>query len=91
MANEKTNGLNNLKTIHKIQKDGILQELLRDLRSTKSQLEMLLKSTSRFIASKKEMAKQQAPREEVVEPKVEPAQEKKEETIVQTKQPFLNP
>ena len=54
MANEKTNGLNNLKTIHKIQKDGVLQELLRDLRSTKNQLEMLLKNTSRFKVSKKE-------------------------------------
>lgn len=91
MANEKTNGLNNLKTIHKIQKDGILQELLRDLRSTKSQLEMLLKNTSRFIASKKEMAKQQTLQEEIAVPKVEPpVEEKKEETTCQTKQPFLN-
>lgn len=54
MANENTNSLNNLKTIHAIQKDGILQELLRDLRSTKSQMEMLVKSASRFKASKKE-------------------------------------
>ena len=53
MANEKTNGLNNLKTINQIQKEGVLQELLRDLRSTKSQLEMLVKNTSRFIAAKK--------------------------------------
>lgn len=55
MANEKTNnGLNNLKMINKIQKDGVLQELLRDLHSTKNQLEMLMKNTSKFIASKKE-------------------------------------
>lgn len=58
MANEKTNGLNNLKTINQIQKEGVLQELLRDLRSTKSQLEMLVKNTSRFIAAKKEKEKE---------------------------------
>lgn len=54
MANEKTNGLNNLKTINQIQREGVLQELLRDLHSTKNQLEMLMKNTSKFIASKKE-------------------------------------
>lgn len=53
MANEKTNGLNNLKTINKIQKDGVLQELLRDLRSTKNQLEMLMKNTSHFKSARK--------------------------------------
>lgn len=58
MANEKTNGLNNLKTINQIQKDGVLQELLRDIRSTRSQIEMLMKNTSKFIANKK--AKEQA-------------------------------
>ena len=67
MANqEKTNGLTNLKTIHKIQVSGEIQELLRDLRSTKSQIEDLLKNTSRFKQAKKQ--------EEVekVEPKEEP-------------------
>jgi len=63
VANEKTNGLNNLKTIHQIQKDGILQELLRDMRSSKSQLEMLLKNTSRLITAKnKEEAEKVAPK-----------------------------
>lgn len=53
MANqEKTNGLTNLKTIHKIQVSGEIQELLRDLRSTKSQIEDLLKNTSRFKQAK---------------------------------------
>lgn len=53
MSNEKTNGLSNLKNIHRIQKEGVLQELLRDLRSTKNQLEMLLKNTSQFKSAKK--------------------------------------
>ncbi len=70
MANEKSNGLNNLKTINKIQKEGVLQELLRDLRSTKSQLEMLIKNTSRFMASKKEAkaVEQKVEKVEVVAP-----------------------
>ena len=77
MANEKTNGLNNLKTIHKIQKDGVLQELLRDLRSTKSQLEMLMKSTSKFIANKNQ--KEQTPGEN--QPAVEPVSTPKESVL----------
>ena len=48
MANqEKSNGLNNLKTIYKIQAGGELQELLRDLRSTKRQVEDLLSLINR--------------------------------------------
>lgn len=71
MANEKNNRLNNLQSIHKIQKDGAIQELLRDLRSSKSQLEMLLKNTSRLKVQKNEQKSQEtAPVEPVKEEKV---------------------
>lgn len=69
MANEKNNRLNNLQSIHKIQKDGAIQELLRDLRSSKSQLEMLLKTTSRLRTQKIE--KKQEPKPQVVSQPVE--------------------
>ncbi|MBQ7884891.1 MAG: translation initiation factor IF-2 [Clostridia bacterium] len=59
MANEKNNRLNNLQSIHKIQKDGAIQELLRDLRSSKSQLEMLIKNASRFKVQKNEQKNEQ--------------------------------
>ena len=54
MANqqEKSNGLSNLKTIHRIQVGGELQEMLRDLRSTKHQMEDLIKVTSRLFTQK---------------------------------------
>ena len=44
---EKKNGLNNLKTIHKIQVGGELQDLLRDIRSSKSSLDTLIKNVSK--------------------------------------------
>ena len=47
MANEKSVGLLNLKTIHKIQVGGELQNILRDIRNTKTQLESLMKNTSK--------------------------------------------
>ncbi len=54
MANqEKTNSLNNLKTIHKIQVGGEMQEFLRDLRNTKNVLEEFIKNASRLKSSKK--------------------------------------
>ncbi len=53
MANqEKSNGLNNLKTIYKIQVGGELQELLRDLRSTKRQVEDLMNVINRAKKAK---------------------------------------
>lgn len=89
MANEKTNGLSNLKNIHKIQKDGILQELLRDLRSTKSQLEMLVKNTSRFKTSKQNIVEEKPAKQTTAEPVkndlVEEKQSKNEKTEVDTK------
>jgi len=47
VANEKSVGLLNLKTIHKIQVGGELQNILRDIRNTKTQLESLMKNTSK--------------------------------------------
>lgn len=64
-GNEKNNGLTNLKTIHKIQVSGEIQELLRDLRSTKGQIEDVLKSASRFMHAK--MQERQKPVQEKVE------------------------
>lgn len=69
MANEKNNRLENLQSIHKIQKDGAIQEILRDLRSSKSQLEMLLKTTSRLRTQKIE--KRQDPKPQVEKQPVE--------------------
>ena len=38
-SEEKNNSLNNLKAIHKLQMGGELQELLRDLRSSRSMID----------------------------------------------------
>ena len=76
MANEKNNRLNNLQSIHKIQKDGAIQELLRDLRSSKSQLEMLIKNASRFKAQKAEQQREQP--DVIQQPQKPVVQEKKE-------------
>lgn len=67
MANqEKTNGLTNLKTIHKLQMSGEMQEFLRDLRGAKAQMEETLKTVSRALLSKNEEKAQKE-----VEPEVE--------------------
>ena len=66
VANEKNNRLNNLQSIHKIQKDGAIQELLRDLRSSKNQLEMLLKNTSRLKTQKSEERQEEKPQEQKI-------------------------
>ena len=59
MANqEKTNSLNNLKTIHKLQMGGELQEVLRDIRMTRSRMDEfmneLIKVKSVVLSKKKE-------------------------------------
>ena len=72
MANQ---ALNNLKTIHNMQKEGSLLELLRDLRALKSQLE---DHSKQLLASKKEkLAKQEAQKikeQEQQKPKAEEPQ-----------------
>ena len=80
MANqEKNNGLTNLKTIHKIQVSGEIQELLRDLRATKGQIEDVLKSASRFMHAK--MQERQKDDEKSEQPK----QEEKVEVVAEIK------
>jgi len=86
---EKTNGLNNLKTIHKIQVSGELQELLRDIRSSKSQLEMLVKNASKIKHAKNQKAEQEKAEKTKEAQKVEIAEEIKpvelvEETEIQS-------
>ena len=70
MANqEKSNGLTNLKTIHKIQVSGEIQEILRDLRNIKNLMEDFVKSSSRFVKAKiKETPKVEEVKEEIPEP-----------------------
>ncbi len=69
MANqEKSNGLANLKTIHKIQVSGEIQELLRDLRSCRNQIEEFIKNASRFRHTKKIETEEVVPsKSEIVE------------------------
>ena len=75
MANQ---ALNNLKTIHNMQKEGSLLELLRDLRALKSQLDEMSKA---LLNSKKEkMLKKEA---EVNLAKIE------EVKVVQPKEQFV--
>lgn len=77
MANQ---ALNNLKTIHNMQKEGSLLELLRDLRALKSQLD---EKSKELLNSKKErIAKKEA---EAIKIKIaeEPKEEKPKEQIVQ--------
>ena len=72
MANQ---ALNNLKTIHNMQKEGSLLELLRDLRALKSQLD---EKSKELLNSKKErIAKKEA---EAIKIKI--AEEPKEEKEV---------
>ena len=81
-GNEKTSGLTNLKTIHKIQVSGEMQELLRDLRSTKGLMEELVKNASRFRRLKQQ-EKTEVKAAPVKEPEVkaEPVVEKVEALV----------
>ena len=97
-SQEKSNGLTNLKTIHKIQVSGEVQEILRDLRSTKKLMEELIKSASLIRRAKKqekvEEAKKPSKEIEVNVPKVEelvqeeekqPSEQKTENGFVRSK------
>ncbi|MBO7527213.1 MAG: translation initiation factor IF-2 [Clostridia bacterium] len=53
MASENNNSLNNLKTIHKLQMGGELQELLRDIRSSRSMMDEFMNNLSRIISATK--------------------------------------
>jgi len=50
-SEEKSNSLNNLKTIHKLQTSGELQELLRDIRSSRSMMDEFMNGVSRAIVA----------------------------------------
>lgn len=88
MANQ---ALNNLKTIHNMQKEGSLLELLRDLRALKSQLE---DHSKQLLASKKEkLAKQEAQKikeQEQQKPKAEEPQKTQKSPSFSNSKPAPN-
>ena len=88
MANQ---ALNNLKTIHNMQKEGSLLELLRDLRALKSQLE---DHSKQLLASKKEkLAKQEAQKikeQEQQKPKAEETQKPQKSPSFSNSKPAPN-
>lgn len=88
MANQ---ALNNLKTIHNMQKEGSLLELLRDLRALKSQLE---DHSKQLLASKKEkLAKQEAQKikeQEQQKPKAEEPQKPQKSPSFSNSKPAPN-
>lgn len=81
MAEQKGNGFVNLKKIHDIQVAGTVQALIRDLRSTRIQLESIMSEAIRI-------KKQKLAAETKVEPKKEEVVVQKTEIVYENKQSF---
>ncbi len=74
MANQ---GLNNLKTIHALQKDGNLLEKLREIRNLKSQLDeqaRLLQNAKKLVLAKEKQAEEKTAVEKEIKPAPAPQQ-----------------
>ena len=86
MANKTT--LESLKSIHEMQKDGVILEFLRNIRGLKSQLEDF---SSKVIARKKQLSQEKIKTEEskVVEEKIEQPKEVKTQKV-ETKPQFFD-
>ena len=85
MAEQKGNGFVNLKKIHDIQVAGTVQALIRDLRSTRIQLEHILSEASKI---KKQKSAALAAAEVKEEPKEEEVAPVKTEIVYENKQNF---
>lgn len=85
MAEQKGNGFVNLKKIHDIQVAGTVQALIRDLRSTRIQLEHILSEASKI---KKQKSAALAAAEVKEEPKKEEVAPVKTEIVYENKQNF---
>ena len=85
MAEQKGNGFVNLKKIHDIQVTGTVQALIRDLRSTRIQLEHILSEASKI---KKQKSAALAAAEVKEEPKKEEVAPVKTEIVYENKQNF---
>ena len=80
----KNSGFVNLKKIHDIQVGGSVQALIRDLRSTRIQLDHVVSEVKSLLQSKNSKKVD----EKVVEKVVEPTVEEKQKTVFENKQDF---